>query len=204
MSPQPHMASYAIYLLPKENSLQQALHEVPEAMKHVEQIRQRGHWGGNLHMTLTSFAGVNGEAPHGKRSDKMHKGDILEAVVKLAEEKIHTKEKSCHIGERKWSGGRGGKRNPDLYVFDVERRSGTLQKVLDALNLEPDWDFVGAKKSYSDLHVSFLAESNPESDAVSIRSFLSHLTWYVAAAKLIADGPDGEDLEIVKKVGLGA
>jgi hypothetical protein len=197
------MASYAIYLYPKEESLKQALEDVPQARQHVEKVQERGHWGGKLHMTLSRFAGINGEAPQGKRSDKMHKGDIFEAVERIADENTHTKEKEFHIRKHKWSDGRGGKRNPSLYVFDVEKRSRTLGKMLDVLNKEFEGKFIGAKTKCPDLHVSFLVESNPRDDDNKIKDFLSKLTWYVAVAKLPSDGPSGEDLEIIKKVELG-
>jgi hypothetical protein len=197
------MASYAIYLYPKEDSLKQALKDVPQVRRHVEKVQEKGHWGGKLHMTLSSFAGINGEAPQGKRSDIMHKGDIFEAVERIADENIHTKENKFHIRKDKWSDGRGGKRNPSLYVFDVEKRSRTLEKMLNVLNKEFEGKFVGAKKKCPDLHVSFLVESNPRDDDNKIKDFLSKLSWYVAVAKLPSDGPSGEDLEIIKKVELG-
>ncbi|CAB9530003.1 expressed unknown protein [Seminavis robusta] len=205
------MASYAIYLVPRDESLNRAIVSFPQAKKHVDAVQKKKHRGGILHMTLTSFARIKGIPSQGARSNReLHKGDIFNAIERLSV--IAADNKEFHISAEFWNDGRIGRRNPDLFIFDLgattcsstTEPSSSLKKLGKMLNALNDLDsFTGAKTKVTQLHVSFLQESNPQQDLKEMKQFLALLKWDIAVARISSDSDKGEDLEIIKIAKLG-
>lgn len=197
------MASYALYMHPRGDSLAKAIEEIPLAKPHISKIEEKKHWGGLLHMSLTGFAGINDKAPRGKRVNKIHSGDIFEAARSLTKECIHSNVSEFRIEKDCWNSGRRGKRNPNIYCFDVTGPCSTLGRMISVMNTTCCGNFEGVKLGVQDLHVSFSLDSTPEEHADVIVDFLSRLHWHVAVVALPSDTPNGEDLVIIKKFNLG-
>ena len=172
------MASYALYLVPSEDT--EYPPEIGPALRELQDARK---WGGELHMTLCSFA------RRGKHSCSLR--SAAEAAATAGSEE--------YPGQpffiTKWRGPHRD-RSGSLQMFYVDKRSKTLEAVLAALRRAGVYGF---RKDVSGLHVSLRSEA--AKIAGPMIDFLSQVQWDVCIAKI--PERNCENLELRERYQLG-
>ena len=210
------MASYALYLVPRVDSLRATLDEMPSVARHVQAVVDKQNWGGQLHMTLTSFAGRRGIAPESRaRRYKMHKDSLrqtAQAVARrVAEHLEHEQQRKQQRGAQQrqlhvtpsftipteaWTGVAKG--SIVMYFVSAEQPPTALRLILETIN---SFDLYGAKSCAERLHVTFLADA--AGDAADVVLFLSKLKWDVAVAEIPNDDSWGRTLVVRERFPIG-
>ena len=122
--------NYALWLVPTEASLAQATAQDRQLAEAVRALKANGEWGGQVHITLTSFVGAAG-CPDTRGN--VHGDSLVEAAKQLANANATT--------ATRWTGGgswgRSGPSGPDAAFYNpgASRTLTDLTKRLKATGL---------------------------------------------------------------------
>lgn len=90
---------YALYLVPFN-----PVHFNTNTRKCVSELKEHGHWGGLVHITLCSFAMKFDSKNPGQEQIKMHKSCIVQAAQEAAENATNLYSQAFNITRKKWQG----------------------------------------------------------------------------------------------------
>lgn len=152
----------ALYVLPR--GFRKAYGRASRAVKHaVDRVKQKGHWGGRVHITLSSFSEPSNTCESMRQAARSAAGagnQILKAGG----------HRTFHITADKW------KKAGDCW--EVHRQSTTLQAVTQAVSnagaLNPRKQkklhvYLPLKDSHTNEMIAFLAELKWDVAVVSIK-----------------------------------
>ena len=193
-SSMPPGASYAVYLCPRLPDLKRTLLNPASALaKALMRTMQNPNWGGQIHVTLCSFAGTADRPARNRRSQHQLTLAQLHAAAKTAAQagtdlypgnRFRVTPDKWSV--RMWSG---------LCLFDVSKRSRTLGAILQALR--------GCKKprKVRQLHVTLDAAAGR--CKMEVLHFLSECSWDVCVVGIPDDNETGTGLKTLSRFPVG-
>ena len=172
--------NHALWLVPTEESLARVIAQDRDLQMAVEALARSGKWGGQVHITLTSFAG---DAGWPDSWDNKHGCRLAAAAKQLANSSA---QRVSLISATPWAGGgrwgRSATRGSDTAYYKPEQ-SRTLKKLAEGLKATT----LRNPRAISDFHVTFRAMSQfPE-----CLPALGTLEWEIAVVQDLH--PDDQD-----------
>jgi hypothetical protein len=157
------------------------------------------HWGGQLHMTLTNFAGLAGRpsAQRHKEHPGMHSIQDLSDVAKKAAEKLGTNDFKIDLS--KWKNGFNNQWHYDSYheefesIFHMTGPSKDLDHVVDVLGSAR---LDGAVQQRNALHATF--RKGAVGHGPVVQEFLAAVKWQICVVSIPDDNKFGTGLYVAK------
>ena len=181
---------YALYLVPLNPMHFNTGSSIPNIHHCVSELKEHGHWGGLVHITLCSFAKKFDSKYPGQKQIKMHKSCIVQAAQEAAQNATSNLSQAFNITREKWQA--------ENSTFRICKSSKTLDTILSTLAKHECYK---PRNDVKELHVTMLDSARHY--ILDVIDYLSSCQWKIVIVGREINDIYGENLILEEEFQVG-